>query len=481
MPVQSTKHANQFTISLQNVMGGLCSIANPESIPDGTVAQMDNWEYGVLLNQPQVCPGVVVEHDMGMDVETLFYDDVQDIWYCSSGTVIYSLPNTLDSHTSIGTLTGAYRPIYCHYDDVVLLASGGQIQKIASDTTLETVVGSPVSHYVEHNNSRVASIDITSDVKTYSAIGDYNSWVNNPADISSAQFVNVGYKDRSQIACTIKLATDSIVIKKNGSVWRILNENDFSNVAIVPASQRTNAYNHYSGLALMNKAFFIGAEGFNSFSTTDSYGAVKVDDPSPGYMINGWYVRNADVNARQWYLPSRKQIWCKTNNQNEVLIYHYGINAWSKRQFKYPLNDVVCKGNEVYIAYGTKIAKLDESFDTDDGSQIVATIASKRFLPTKKKYLMKYVNLVTYNFFAGNYVLTVGNKVLPVTFGSTSDIAEYDFDIAKDDVDPVTDSDYTTKKKRTRKRSKAIQVIITVHTGRIALRDMSIDVVEIGR
>ena len=67
------------------------------------------------------------------------------------------------------------------------------------------------------------------------------------------------------------------------------------------------------------------------------------------------------------------------------------------------MNDVVCKGNDVYIAYGTKIAKLDENFDTDDGSQIVATIASKRFLPTKKKYLMKYVNLVNYNFLEGNF------------------------------------------------------------------------------
>jgi hypothetical protein len=479
MPVQSTKHPAQFTIGIDNIMGGLCLMANPESIPDGTVAQMDNWEYGVLLNQPQVCPGVVSQYDMEMDAETLFYDAVHEVYYCSSGTNLYS--TDLTAKTLLGTLTGNYKPIYALYDNVVLVASGGQIQKIASGTTLSTVAGSPLSHYVAHNNGRVEAFNINSDVKNYSAIGDYAGWTNNPSDPSSAQFVYVGYKDASQIACTIKLATDSIVIKTSGSVYRIVNENDFANIASYPAAQKAAAYNQYSGLSLLNKAFFIGAEGFNSFGTTDAYGSVKVDDPSPGYMINGWYVRNIDQNVRVWHVPSRKQVWCKTNNQNEILIYHYGINAWSKRQFKYPINDVCCVGFDVYIAYGTKIAKLDETIDTDDGTHFAATIASKRYLPKHKKYLMKYVNLVTYNFFAGNYILQVGNKIFPVAFGATGDIADTDSDIADTDSDPVNPSNYTEKKKRTRKRTKAIQVVLTVQTGRIAIRTMSIDVVEIGR
>lgn len=479
MPVQNTKHPAQFTIGMGNIMGGLCLIANPESIPDGTLAQFDNWEYGTLLNQPQVCPGVVAQYDMATDAETLFYDEVHAIWYCSTGTSLYS--TDLTTKTLLGTLTGAYRPIYALYDDVVLVASGGQIQKITSGTTLATVAGSPLSHYVAHNNGRVEAFNINSDVKNYSAIGDYNGWTNNPSDISSAQYVDIGYKDASQIACSIKLSTDSLVIKTNGSIYRISNENDFTNISCLPAAQRTGAFNHYSSLALMNRAFFVGYEGFNSLSTTDAYGGVKVDDPSPGYMINGWYVNNVDVNARVWHVSARKQIWCKTNNQNEVLIYHYNLNAWSKRQFKYPINDVVVKGFDVYIAYGTKIAKLDDGIDTDDGSHYVATLASKRYLPKHKKFLMKYINLLTYNFFAGNYVLQVGNKILPVTFGSTGDIAEYDTDIAEYDTDPVVDNDYTAKKKRTRKRATAIQIVLTVQTGRVAIRDMGVDVVEIGR
>ena len=479
MPVQSTKHPSQFTISLQNIMGGLCLIANPESIPDGTVAQMDNWEYGTLLNQPQVCPGVSVKYDMVTSADTLFYDEVHAIWYCSTGTSLYS--TNLITKTLLGTLTGAYKPIYALYDDIVLVASGGQIQKIASGTTLSTIAGSPLSHWVAHNNGRVEAFNINSDVKNYSSIGDYTNWTNNPADISSSQFVNVGYKDQSKIACTIKLATDSIVIKTSGVAYRVQNENNFKNISIVPAAQKAPAFNHYSGLAHMNKAFFVGYEGFNSFSTVTDYGGVKVDDPSPGYMINGWYVQNVDINVRVWHVSARKQIWCKTNNQNEVLIYHYGINAWSKRQFKYQINDVVVKGFDVYIAYGTKISKLDDTLDTDNGTQIIATLATKRFLPKHKKYLMKYINLVTYNFFSGNYILSVGNKILPVTFGATGDIADVDPDIAYTDPDPVNPSDYTDKKKRTRKRAKAIQVILTVQTGRIAIRNISVDVVEIGR
>jgi hypothetical protein len=478
MPIQSTKHPAQFTIGMGNIMDGLCLIANPESIPNGTVAQMDNWEYGTLLNQPQVCPGVVSQYDMTVDAETLFYDAVHDVWYCSSGTTLYS--TDLATKTSLGTLTGAYKPIYALYDDIVLVASGGQIQKIASGTTLTTVATSPLSHWVAHNNGRVEAFNINSDVKNYSAIGDYTGWTNNPSDISTSQFIDIGYKDASQIACTIKLATDSIVIKTNGSVWRVQNEDDFTNVRVVPAAQRTSAFNHYSGLSLANKAFFIGQEGFNSFGTTDAYGAVKLDDPAPGYMINGWYVANVDLNARVWHIPVRKQVWCKTNNSQEVLIYHYGINAWSKRQFKYAINDVVVKGTDVYIAYGTKIARLDDGIDTDDGDHFTATLASKRFLPKRKKFLMKYRNLLTYNFFPGDYILEVGGKTLPVTFGTTDDNADTDSDDADTDSDPADSSSYTVKKKKTRKRTSSVQVVVKVQTGRLAIRDLSVDVVEVG-
>jgi hypothetical protein len=480
MPVQSTKHPSQFTISMQNIMRGLCLIANPESIPDGTLAQFDNWEYGTLLNQPQVCPGVVSQYDMVTDAETLFYDEVHNIWYCSSGTSLYS--TNLSTKTLLGTLTGAYKPIYALYDDVVLVASGGQIQKITGGTTLATVTGSPLSHWVAHNNGRVEALNILSDVKNYSAIGDYNGWINNPSDISSAQFVEVGYKDASQIACTIKLATDSIVIKTNGSVYRILNEDDFTNIRVVPAAQRAGAYNHYSGLALLNKAFFVGPEGFNSFSTVTDYGGVKVDDPSPGYMINGWYVVNIPTNARIWHVPTRKQVWCKTSNQNEILIYHYGINAWSRRQFTHAINDVVIKGLDVYIAYGTKIAKLDEAVDMDDGIPFVATMATKRYIPNSKKYVMKRVKFVTYNFIAGDYILAVGGKLFPAVYNSTSDIANIDSDIANTDSDIVSPyEDFSLIRKRTRKRAKAIQVIVTVNSGRIAIRDIGITVAEVGQ
>lgn len=470
----------QFNINMGNLMGGLCLIANPESIPDGTLATFDNFEYGTLLNQPQVVPGVVSQYDMTTDAETLFYDEVHDIWYCSTGTSLYK--TDLVTKTLLGTLTGAYRPIYALYDDVVLVASGGQIQKIASGTTLSTIAGSPLSHWVAHNNGRVEALNILSDVKNYSAIGDYTGWINNPADISSAQFIEVGYKDASNIACTIKLSTDSIVVKTNGAVYRIIGEDDFNTIKVVPAAQRTGAYNHYSGLSLLNKAFFVGPEGFNSFGTTDAYGSVKVDEPSPGYMINGWYVVNIPTNARVWHIASRKQIWCKTSNQNEVLIYHYSLNAWSKRQFRYPINDVVTKGFDVYIAYGTKIGLLDEAIATDDGQVIVATLATKRYVPSTKKYVVKRIKFMTYNFVAGDYILLVGGKYIPISYTSTSDIADTDSDIADTDSDAVSPyEDFATLRKRTRKRSKSVQAVLTINSGRLAIRDIGITVKEVGQ
>jgi hypothetical protein len=478
MAIQSTKHPAQFTISMQNIMGGLCLLANPESIPDGTLAQMDNWEYGIYLNQPQVVPGIAPLFDMTINADTIFYDTIHSVWLASSGTNLYT--TDLSTKTLIGALTGIYKPIYALYDTYVLIASGGQIQKW-DGTTLTTIVTSPLSHWVANRSGRVEAYNINSDVKNYSAIGDINGWTNNTSDISSAQFVDVGYKDASQIACTIPLATDSIVIKTSGTVYRVISENDFTNISVVQAAQKTNAYNQYSGLALMNKAFFVGIEGFNSFSTVTDYGAVKVDDPSPGYMVNGWLSHHIDSTSRMWHLPSRKQVWCKTSNQNEVLIYHYTLNTWSRRYFKYPLRDVATIGTDVYIGYGTKIGKLDDTIGTDDGYDMQAIMASKRYLPKRKKYLMKRVNFITHNILLGDLVMSVGGKIFPVDFTKPSgDIAIEDDDIAIEDSDPVVSNNFSTIRKRTRKRTSAVQVIITVRSGRTAIRDLSIDVVEVG-
>ena len=165
-----------------------------------------------------------------------------------------------------------------------------------------------------------------------------------------------------------------------------------------------------------------------------------------------------------------------------MLIYHYGLNAWSRRYFKYPINDVATKGFDVYIAYGTKIAKLDETIATDDGAAIVATMATKRYVPSTKKYVVKRIKFMTYNFIAGDYVLTVGGKVMPVSHVAMSDIADTDSDIADTDSDPVSMyEDFDTRRKRTRKRAKAVQAVLTVNTGRIAIRDIGVTLKEVGQ
>ncbi|MGL6016711.1 MAG: hypothetical protein ACRCZU_11655, partial [Selenomonadaceae bacterium] len=177
---------------------GLNWSKNPEAIADGELVQAEQCEYDHADGSLRTVEGVTIKLDVGMSVDTLFYDHTHSIFLFSSGTNLYK--TDLSTYTLLGTLIGSSKPVYCNYGGVIIIASGNLLQALTGANTLTTLTGSPpVSHYVTSRQGRLVAFSTASDVVNYSAIGDYTSWTNVAADKSSAQFVNVGYKDPGNI------------------------------------------------------------------------------------------------------------------------------------------------------------------------------------------------------------------------------------------------------------------------------------------
>ena len=486
MGTYQSKNVTSHPISLSNLMGGECLVGTPESIPDNCLQLAYNWEYGGEMLQPQVVSGIRTKLDLTTTTTAGFLDVVHGIYLIASGTSLYSLTTDFVTKTLLGTLTGTYQPIFLLYDTYVLIASGGQIQKVALGTTLSTIVGSPNTHHISFCFGRIRAYNIFSDVLNYSAIGDPTGWTNSTTDISSSQFINVGYKDAGNITASGRLSTDTIIFKSSGVPYRITNENDFTNVKVVAAADRVYAHNHYCGLTVRNQAYFVGKDGFESISTVTDYGGVKVDVPAPGYLINPWLVLNSNAgNSRMWHIPSKRQIWVKGQNDKLVYIYNYNVNvngvagSWTRRTFYWQINDVMVNGNDVYILYGNKIGLLDDTTDLDDGNHFTYLLVTKRHIPILKKIILEHFNYLSFNKIPGNAVLELSTKSYPYTFSSTDGDIFGDTSDIYGDITFIVSDQFTSIIKNLQKRLDYLEVKVSGSSGRLAIHAISVNISEV--
>jgi hypothetical protein len=369
------------------------------------------------------------------------------------------------------------------YGDVCLVASGGQLQKISSGSAMQIVAGSPLCNYVTSRVGRVIAWHSQSDIRNYSAIGDYANWTNNPSDPSSSQYVNIGYKDPGNIIAECTIANMVLVFKDKGRVYQILGEPQDSGFSALPFSETGNCMSQFSAVPVDNKAFYLGRSGFMNFVPTQAYGNVTPQEA--GLNINAMLAKITDSSCRIFHIQPKKQIWLKTQNDNMVYIYHYtprypydeatgSRGAWTTREFKYPLNDVMLIGNDIYIAYGNKIGVLDSTIDRDDDIQIQTLIMGKDQLPQKRHLMVRSKSLNTQNRISGYGTLTLGKKPpVSINFGSGDQfIGDAEQFIGNDDSFKDKDSIKKYYKPGGGGGNDSLQYTLLVQKGAVSVRNM---------
>ena len=320
----------------------------PENIDVQALTQARQCEFDRTDNTLRTVPGVRILYDFGLPVETLYYDVYRNKWYFSSGRNLYE--TDFSSNKLLGALNGTGKPKYHAFGGDILVASGDKLQVISGAGRLVTLE-SPVCDIVSSHSGRVLVASTHSHRLNWSAVGDYNAWTHNSNDASSAQYVDVGYKDQGSIIAVDFLSRAIIVYKEYGRVYQVVGTPDTGNLTVYPLS--STGYCSGATISIDDRSYYLGNQGFMSFMPTNTYAEIQPFET--GLNINSYLLKYITKDCEVWHIPSRKQLWIRPYNGDTVFIYHYlpryedGRGIFTSRKFTHNINDAVNVDKDVYI------------------------------------------------------------------------------------------------------------------------------------
>lgn len=471
------------TMNSQGFPYGINWSKNPEAIADTELVQAENCEYDYADGGLRTVPGIKIKMEFESSIDTLFYDNRHKRFFFSTGINLYVTTN-FESYAKIGQLNGVNKPVYTMFGELCLIASGGQLNSVNGENIMQSIANSPaICDYVTVRCGRVLTYATNSDQLNYSAIGDCTSWTNDAKDSSSAQFVNVGYKDPGNIMAMDFLSSLIMVYKEDGRAYKIVGEPQDSDFSVQAVSQTAYCGSERSTVSVDNKSYYIGSAGMMSFSPTNAYGDVAPFEE--GININAWVIKNIDDNCEIWHVPPKKQIWVKTQNDNRIYIYHYmprypdGRGTFTVRTMAHSLHDVCSVGDSVYVAYGNKIGVLDIATDLDDDVQIQTSIVGANKLASQHSILVMNRLFISHNVLSGIGTIKCGKKTKTLVFSSDSPYAYDAVEYAYDSIDSAYTDDYTRSYKVGGGSNKSVQVKVLVQSGAISIRDMQYQYLEV--
>ena len=284
-----------------------------------------------------------------------------------------------------GSLTGSGELSIAEWDGYYLVASGGKLQKFTDRYTprLETIASSPsrcVQVFVK--SGRVGVVTEENEI-IFSALGDCENWTNDPRDDSSAQYLEVGYKDGMNIDAVIPLSRDLIVFKSpdnepdKGTIFRITG--DYPDWAILEAAHNMGTYSAKSVQAVGNDVYFATVSGVASLSSVTSYGEIQAQWPDR--KVSPALSRLISADAELWNIPVKQQLWLKPHKGTKIIwVLDYVRGIWTK--FEMPGEVVYASGidDSVYLMIGTSVYEQVEGkvTDTDDVGRKRAITAKMR-------------------------------------------------------------------------------------------------------
>lgn len=452
-----------------------------ESIDLQSLTQAINCEYSSTDGALQTVPGVRTVYTHTADIESLYYDNYRKQYYFSCGRDLYKTADWV-TVTPLGTLTGNSTPKYHAFDHDILIASGGKLQAVSGAGVLSTVDESPTCEFVSSHSGSVMVASIYGHRITWSAVGDYKSWKTNTNDPSSAQYVEVGYKDPGCIVSIDFLSKAIIVYKEYGRAYQVVGNPHEKTLAVYPLSETALCCG--SSISIDDRSYYLGDAGLMSFVPTNTYANIQPSEV--GLNINAQLTTITSEQARMWHIPSRKQLWIKPGENQDIFIYHYlpryedGRGVFTSRSFVHNLHDVLTVGKDVYIAYGNKIGILDMGVDTDDGEQITTSIVSGNRLAQRLFLLLFSYNFVSSNRIEGYGSITISDKrAKPVTFKAAGTKLYYANEKLINATGRLNSNEYTKVNKIGGGANRHLQIKIFVAKGAIALRQFDFNYEEV--
>ena len=339
-------------VEFSDFSGGLNLQQNPIAVQDNEAVVLDNFilDIGGLRRRDgfQIVSGLT-----GDKIKALLqYNDTNMAIVDEMGRVINYDINS-NTHTVIGTLSVmAVTPKLVYFEPYVCIASGGALVLYDTSTSTLITTSSPIAVDVMVKDGRVV-IGGNDDV-WFSRVGDPTDWTNDPNDDSSAQYIQVGYKDGGDIIAIAPLFNDIIVFKSTGT-FRITGS--LPNISVSLVSKRRTVLNNTSYVSILGDVIAYDNSGAYLLSASFRYGDLIMD--SIDLKVKD-YLRN-NYKGIMSYLPSLNSIVFSLDS--EFLLYNYQWKGWYKWTSLLPIKAFSETPSGVY-AYDSILFKYEGDFDS---------------------------------------------------------------------------------------------------------------------
>ena len=280
MATLSNKHTNMQRVVYPGFGGGLNLSVSPENLAKDELKEALNVEYSSRTGSMRVRGGLVWRERFSSSVHRVIPISGRKgflVKKSSTKWMDYFCWNTIWPVSGSGLLGSDVTSSVSWEDaggnDCCLIASGNLLQKFTNSPSpkLMPLVYSPSkSRLVFVRNGRVGVVCDT-DTIMFSALGDCESptsRTNNASDESSAQWVDIGYKDGMDITAVVPLSKDLIIFKNppgepgKGTIWRLTG--DFPGVAAVEVAHNTGTFSQESVCVVGNDIFYATPVGHSN-------------------------------------------------------------------------------------------------------------------------------------------------------------------------------------------------------------------------
>jgi hypothetical protein len=207
---------------------------------------------------------------------------------------------------------------------------------------------------------RVFVIQTDSDTLRASGIGDLSNW-REDTDMDSIS-VEVGYKDGCDMKAVIEFAGEMIGFKAPpgrpewGRVYRL--QGNYPDWSLALYARGNSTWNPQSVLSIPNDVLFLSKGGMMSLGTVTEYGDFKIG--WAGSKVNNILGPALTDKCRLWHLSSKGQVWVSDGVSNDIWVYHYQLQAWTKFTFNGRVKAVFDDGAKTYLGIGTGLYAMSD-------------------------------------------------------------------------------------------------------------------------
>lgn len=370
----SSKHKNVQRIFYPSFNGGLNLSVPPESLERNELKIAENVEFSPSTGAMTVRGGLVWSGRFDSEI-----DCVVPVAGRRGFLVRRKGKKTLQFFrweliTNVnGSLTGNGEMSIIPWGNEWLVASGGKLQRFtdASTPQLITISGSPSNcRMVFTRDGRVGVVDGTDTLK-FSAVGDCENWTHDPYDESSAQYIEIGYKDGMNIDAVVPLSRDLMVFKSpdnepdKGTIFRFTGDTANFTWAVLEAAHNTGTFSSKSIQAVGNDVYYITVSGVASLSAVTSYGEIQAQWPDR--KVIPALVPLLDDTAKLWNVPVKQQLWIlPEKSAKEIWVLDYRAGIWTT--LKFPKTIIYATGvdNALYVFTNRDIYRVEDGFSVDN-------------------------------------------------------------------------------------------------------------------